>query len=237
MRLSETNPATAIIPARYGSSRFPGKPLAMLGGKPVVQHVYERVSEAVDCVCVATDDERIKACVEAFGGRAVLTRANHPSGTDRCREAADLLQIPDEHLVLNIQGDEPLISAAHVKQLLHTASLPEVQIATLATSGDIPSNPNTVKVVVRPDGQALYFSRSPLQGALLHQGLYAYRAATLRRITLLPPSRLELAERLEQLRWLEAGIPIHVGISPAATIGIDTPDDLRQAEKLLAGLG
>ena len=243
---------TAIIPARYASTRFPAKPLALLGGKPIIQHVYERVVKVFDEAFVATDNSEIFSCVESFGGRAVMTREDHKSGTDRCYEA--FLNVGGNYdVIVNVQGDEPFIAES---QLLTIKSLFEdetVDIATLVkpfavTDGwQALSNPNSPKVVLNNAGEALYFSRSVipyLRGVepekwlehhefLRHIGLYAYRAEALKRITSLPQSPLEKAESLEQLRWLEAGMKIKVGKTDVETIGIDTPEDLKRAEEFL----
>lgn len=242
----------AIIPARYASTRFPAKPLAMLGGKPIVQRVYERVAQTLDNVCVATDDSRILQAVEAFGGRAVMTSPDHRSGTDRCFEAFRKLGTAAD-VVINVQGDEPFIQASQLQAVIDCFHEPATEIATLAKpfGPDTPmediDNPNSPKVVVDDNGFALYFSRSVipyLRGVpreewprrhtyLKHIGLYAYRADALRRVTALPQGSLELCESLEQLRWLQAGLRIKVGTTTEETIGIDTPQDLRRAERFL----
>ena len=241
-----------IIPARYASTRFPGKPLAMLGGKPVIQRVYEQVSGVMDDVLVATDDERILKTVEGFGGKAVMTRADHKSGTDRCYEAY-VLQGKPYDVVVNIQGDEPFIQPQQLETVKACFEDVTTQIATLVKpfTADEPfavlENVNSPKVVVNKNWNALYFSRSIipyqrnaekqdwLKGHTYykHIGLYAYRTEVLKEITMLPQSSLELAESLEQLRWLENGYKIKVGISEVETIGIDTPQDLERAEDFL----
>ena len=253
----ETLRAIGIIPARYASTRFPGKPLALLGGKPVIEHVYERAKEVLSQVVVATDDERILQAVNQFGGEAVMTGSHHRSGTDRCFEALQRVEQARGEtfdIVVNIQGDEPFI---HPRQLTTLLGLfhdyPDTQIATLAIPFNprdgLPAieNPNSPKVVVGTHSQALYFSRSPipflrgkdreewpaLHTFLKHIGLYAYRTDTLALITQLPPSPLEQAESLEQLRWLENGLTIRVGLTDLETIGIDTPADLERAERQL----
>ncbi len=242
-----------IIPARYASTRFPGKPLADLGGMTVIERVYRRASSALDDVAVATDDRRIFDAVEAFGGKAVMTSAEHRSGTDRCREAYDNLG-SDADVVVNIQGDEPFIDPSQLRQLAGCFDDEGVDIATLVRpfpTGkpyEALDNPNTPKVALSPTMDALLFSRSVipyLRGVersewparhqyYTHIGLYAYRADTLREITRLPQSPLELAESLEQLRWLENGYRIRVAISECPTIGIDTPADLEAARRCLA---
>lgn len=241
-----------IIPARYASTRFPAKPLAMLGGKPVIQRVYEQVAGVLDDVCVATDDERIEKAVEAFGGKVVMTSVNHKSGTDRCYEAyCKVGQGYD--VVVNIQGDEPFIQRSQLEAVKACFDDEATQIATLVKpfrsedGFDALENVNSPKVVVNRQMQALYFSRSiiPFQRSrdrkewlanhvyYKHIGLYAYRASVLKEITALPQSPLELAESLEQLRWLENGYTVKVGISDVETIGIDTPQDLERAEAFL----
>lgn len=242
-----------IIPARYASTRFPGKPLAMLGGKPVIQRVYEQVDGILDAAIVATDDERIEAAVKAFGGRVVMTGTHHKSGTDRCFEA--YTKVAEEYdVIVNIQGDEPFIQPQQLETIKNCfESDAQTQIATLVkpfTKEDglaALENPNSPKVVVDNRMRALYFSRSVipyLRGVekeewlsnhtfYKHIGLYAYRAEVLREITSLPQSGLELAESLEQLRWVQNGYTIKVGISEIETIGIDTPEDLQQAEAFL----
>lgn len=241
-----------IIPARYASTRFPGKPLADLGGKPMIQRVYERVSLVLDEVVVATDDVRILNAVEGFGGRAVMTSERHRSGTDRCLEAYDKVGSKAD-VVINIQGDEPFIDPAQITSVMKCFDRPDTNIATLVRpfamdrSYSELENPNTPKVVVSDDSNALMFSRSVIPYVrgkergewpattpyYTHIGLYAYRAGVLREITALPPSQLELAESLEQLRWLQNGYSIRVAVSEAPTIGIDTPADLEAAREFL----
>ena len=242
----------AIIPARYASTRFPAKPLAILGGKPVIQRVYEQVSQIMDEVYVATDDERILKVVEDFGGKAVMTREDHKSGTDRCYEA--YLKIGNgADVVVNVQGDEPFIQPSQIKSLQSCFEDENTQIATLVkpfkvTDGwEALQNPNSPKVVISDDNRALYFSRSVipyLRGVpkeewlskhvfYKHIGLYAYRAETLAEITRLPQSTLEKAESLEQLRWLDNGYVLKVGFTDVETIGIDTPQDLARAEAFI----
>ena len=241
-----------IIPARYASTRFPAKPLAMLGGKPVIQRVYEQVAGVLDDAYVATDDERIEQAVKAFGGKVVMTSVNHKSGTDRCFEAFTKIG-SNFDVVVNIQGDEPFIQPSQIEAVRACFLDPQTQIATLAMplpanlGIDAIENPNVVKMVVSKDRKALYFSRSIIpyqrnqekESWLLHHiyyrhiGLYAYQAEVLREITALPQSSLELAESLEQLRWLENGYTIKVGLTDVETIGIDTPQDLQRAEEFL----
>ncbi len=249
----------AIIPARYASTRFPGKPLAVLGGKTVIQRVYEQVAAVLEAV-VATDDERIRDAVLAFGGRVEMTSAEHRSGTDRCREAFEkVCARTDEQydVVINVQGDEPFIRPAQLETVMRCFDDPQTDIATLvkpfAPSDGLAAleNPNSPKVVLDGRAQALYFSRSVipyLRGVpreewlarhtfYKHIGLYAFRCAALRAVTELPQSTLEKAESLEQLRWLENGYRIGVGITDAETVGIDTPEDLERAEAWLRAGG
>lgn len=241
-----------IIPARYASTRFPGKPLALLGGKPVIQRVYEQVIQALDDAMVATDDERICHAVESFGGKAVMTSVHHKSGTDRCYEAY-VLQGKPYDVIINIQGDEPFIQPRQLEALKECFNDSQTQIATLvkpfipADGWDALENVNSPKVVVDRNMRALYFSRSiiPFQRNKVraewlaghtyykHIGLYAYKADVLAEVTALPQSSLEIAESLEQLRWLENGYTIKVGVSEVETIGIDTPADLKAAENFL----
>ena len=238
-----------IIPARYASTRFPGKPLAVLGGKTVIQRVYEQASSVLEEAYVATDDERIFDAVEAFGGRAVMTRADHKSGTDRIEEAAEKIGT-DADVIINIQGDEPFIQKSQIETLMQLFEVPETQIGTLGKrfeTIDAALNPNSPKIVTDLQGFALYFSRSTIPFVrgqeqavwlekypfLKHLGLYAYRREVLREVTKLPQSPLEIAESLEQLRWLENGFRIRVGLTDVETVGIDTPEDLQRAEEFL----
>ena len=243
----------ALIPARYASTRFPGKPLADLMGKPMIQHVYEKAHAVFDACYVATDDPRIEQAVLSFGGRVVMTSSEHPSGTDRCREA--LVEVEREtgtvfDVVVNIQGDEPFVSREQLELIQQCFEDSGTDIATLVKpfgpQEDV-FNPNSPKVVVSAQGYALYFSRSiipymrnisPEQWPdkhvyYKHIGMYGYRADILSQITRLPQSSLEIAESLEQLRWLQNGYTIKVGITTQETIGIDTPDDLQKALTLL----
>lgn len=242
----------AIIPARYASTRFPGKPLALLGGKPVIQRVYEQVAGVLDDAVVATDDERIYEAVKAFGGKVVMTSTEHRSGTDRCREAYEK-QGAEYDVVVNVQGDEPFIRREQLLALKACFENPSTQIATLvkpfaeSDGWEALENPNSPKVVLDGESRALYFSRSVIpylrgveRGEWLknhtfykHIGIYAFRAEVLKEVTSLPQSTLEKAESLEQLRWLENGYRIGVGITDFETIGIDTPEDLERAEAFL----
>lgn len=242
----------AIIPARFASTRFPAKPLAILGGKPVIQRVYEQAKKVFENVFVATDDDRIYDTVEQFGGKAIMTSPNHKSGTDRCYEAYQKCGIETD-VVVNIQGDEPFIHQSQLQTIKELFLQPETDIATLVkpfasdTSFDVLSNPNSPKVVVDDNWNALYFSRSVipyLRGKetetwasehtyYKHIGLYAFRSDVLGKVTSLEQAPLEIAESLEQLRWLSAGYTIKVGKTNVETIGIDTPEDLAAAEKFL----
>ena len=240
----------SIIPARYASTRFPGKPLAMLGGKSVIQRVYEKVSGIIEETWVATDDERIFNAVESFGGKAVMTRNDHKSGTDRIEEAIEKIG-GDYDVVINVQGDEPFIQASQIKTVCECFDDPSTEIATLGkpfgNDMDAINNPNSPKIVVDKKGYAMYFSRSvipfvrgkeskewPLSYPFLkHIGLYAYRRNVLAEVTRLPQGELEKAESLEQLRWLENGYRIQVALTDVETVGIDTPEDLARAENFL----
>lgn len=261
-----------IIPARYASTRFPAKPLAVLGGKTVIERVYRQVVGVLDDAVVATDDDRIAQAVKAFGGKVIMTSTEHRSGTDRCFEAYchlngiqysspsnpdnDSYPFSPDDVIVNIQGDEPFIQAQQLNAVRECFTDSTVDIATLVkpfTPADgfaALENVNSPKVVVNSKMEALYFSRSIIPFTrgkdreewlaghtyYKHIGLYAYRASVLKQITRLPLSSLELAESLEQLRWLENGYKIKVGISYIETIGIDTPEDLQRAEEFLAGL-
>jgi 3-deoxy-manno-octulosonate cytidylyltransferase (CMP-KDO synthetase) len=237
-----------IIPARYASSRFPGKPLADICGMSMIERVYRQASKELDEVVVATDDSRIEEAVKAFGGKVVMTSTAHRSGTDRCREAYHSVGSSAD-VVINIQGDEPFIDPAQIAELKRCFDDAATDIATLVRPFDKAGNydeladANRPKVVVGDDMSALYFSRSvvpylrnypkeewPSRAQYYtHVGMYAYRVNVLDRITELPQSSLELAESLEQLRWLQAGYKIKVGITTYATVGIDTPEDLQHA--------
>ncbi|KAF0130877.1 MAG: 3-deoxy-manno-octulosonate cytidylyltransferase (CMP-KDO synthetase) [Bacteroidetes bacterium] len=235
-----------VIPARFASTRFPGKPLILIHGKMMIQRVYEQCLRAtlLSKVVVATDDERIFQAVKSFGGNVVMTSADHQSGTDRCLEA---LQLMGESFdaVVNIQGDEPFIHPSQIDQLAHLIQVSDADIATLAKAIDADEdlfNSNIVKLVTSVQGKALYFSRHaiPFQRSnaqecwqlhhnyLKHIGLYAYRSDVLAKIAALPVSSLEKAESLEQLRWLENGFSIGVGITEIQNFGIDTPEDLKK---------
>lgn len=236
-----------IIPARYASTRFPGKPLAEICGKTVIRRVYEQATQALDTVVVATDDERIYNAVEAFGGKVVMTRADHKCGTDRCLEAYESITTPSwrtqndtDTVIINIQGDEPFIQPEQIETLMKCFEKEGTEIATLVRpytdkdSQEALENVNTPKVEWdKETGIAKMFSRKVIACAdgshYRHIGIYAYRADVLAKITKLPQSPLEIEERLEQLRWLENGYCIRVGITETPTIGIDTPEDLEKA--------
>ncbi len=238
-----------IIPARYASSRFPGKPLADIGGKPMIQRVYEQAKKAFDDVVVATDDHRILQAVKSFGGTVVMTSPNHQSGTDRCAEALEHYEkefYTHIDIIINLQGDEPFIRTDQVHLLAECFHDAATQIATLVKpidNNEVIQDPNRPKVVVDTHHFALYFSRSPipfLRNAdpqnwatshpfYQHIGMYGYRREVLREITRLKPGILEKAESLEQLRWLENGYRIKTAVTPYETFGIDTPEDLKLA--------
>jgi 3-deoxy-manno-octulosonate cytidylyltransferase (CMP-KDO synthetase) len=233
-----------IIPARYASTRFPGKPLVDIGCKPMIRRVYEQAKQAKSLagVIVATDDERIYNTVLSFGGKAMMTSSGHVNGTERCAEAAAKL---DADVIVNIQGDEPFIHPEQIDLAAKCFEKPDTQIATLIKQHVLNSelqNPSRVKVVVNSKMQALYFSRSiiPYQRNtdtnttyFKHIGLYAYRADVLAKIVKLNPSPLEIAESLEQLRWLENGYTIQCAETPHESLSIDTPEDLRLVTHLL----
>lgn len=242
-----------IIPARYASTRFPGKPLADIGGKLMIQRVYEQASKVLEHVFVATDDERIKEAVEAFGGKVAMTSADHRSGTDRCAEALQIAQLATNEafdVVVNIQGDEPFIQPHQLESVMKCFDDPKTDIATLVkpfAKGDEVTNPNQVKAILNLKGQAIYFSRSPipyLRNAesevwsnhveyLKHLGIYAYRSNVLQEITQLPASPLEIAESLEQNRWIENGYVIRVEKTDFESLAVDTPEDLEKIKAYL----
>jgi 3-deoxy-manno-octulosonate cytidylyltransferase (CMP-KDO synthetase) len=238
-----------IIPARFGSSRFPGKPLVLIGGKPMIQGVYEQAHKVIEIVYVTTDDERIFSAVMDFGGKAVMTSATHQSGTDRCAEA--LMKIKAESdaevdIVVNIQGDEPFIKPEQISSLINSFDDESVEIATLireTSPGEDIFNPNQPKVILNVSMDAVYFSRAAIpylrdvkkedwskeHTFYKHLGLYAYRSEVLNKITLLPRSPLEISESLEQNRWIENGYKIRTTVTEWESIGIDTPEDLEKA--------
>jgi 3-deoxy-manno-octulosonate cytidylyltransferase (CMP-KDO synthetase) len=242
-----------IIPARYASSRFPGKPLADLGGKPMIQWVYENTLQSLENVVVATDHADIESAVQSFGGRVLMTSPDHMSGTDRCAEVLEILLEGGESydVALNIQGDEPFVRNTHLRLLTQAFNREGTQIVTLAKVIEDPRalfDPNVVKVIRGKSGNGLYFSRSPVPHLrdrpesewyngfkyLKHLGMYAYRTDVLSQITSLKPSPLESAEALEQLRWLEHGYSIKVFMTTEVSMGIDTPEDLEKAREIIA---
>ena len=235
-----------VIPARYGSSRLPGKPLTDVAGRPLVEHAWQRASEAgARTVVVATDDPRVASCVESFGGRALATRPDHACGSDRVAEVAQQLKLEPDEVVVNLQGDAPLIDPGHIRAVAARARRHD--IATLASPLPDPgeaANPHVVKVVLDATGRALYFSRAAIPAShpagsarplwLRHSGLYAYRVAALKRLTGEPPCELELSEGLEQLRalWLGMSIGVEV-VDPPPGPEVDTPEDVLRVERLL----
>lgn len=240
---SGTSGIVGAIPARYGSTRLPGKPLLPIAGRPMIEHVYTRVARArgLERVVVLTDDERIASAVESFGGEVEMTPADCASGTDRIAWAARRW---DASAVINIQGDEPLIDPEEISRIAeHLASHPEDPVVTLATPAapEDMGNPSAVKVVLAQDGAALYFSRAPIPyprheggfAPLKHLGIYGYQREALLRLAALPPSPLERSESLEQLRALENGMGIRVLIVDRASIGVDTAADLERVERIL----
>jgi 3-deoxy-manno-octulosonate cytidylyltransferase (CMP-KDO synthetase) len=242
-----------IIPARYASSRFPGKPLAMIGGKSMIQRVYEQAAKSLGLVYIATDDGRIYDSVISFGGKVVMTSPDHQSGTDRCIEAAGIIEKGTGtkiDIVVNIQGDEPFIRPEQIELLMKCFDDENTEIATLVRRvepGEDIFNPNQPKVILNTKGDAIYFSRAAIPYIreaeksewaakhvfYKHIGLYAYRTETLRKITDLARSPLEIAESLEQNRWLENGYSIRTAVTIWESIGIDTPDDLERAKIFL----
>ena len=245
---SSTTHIIGILPARWGSTRFPGKPLHVIAGKPLIQHVWERCQACknLNDVIVATDDLRIRDAVISFGGKVAMTSPDHPTGTDRIAEAAR--SVPQATHVINIQGDEPLIDPELIDELAAAmAADPSLDMATAANPLDpsdaVVSDPNVVKVVTAIDGRALYFSRSPLpffrnpvEGlpVLRHKGIYAYSRSFLERFVTWPPSPLEKAESLEQLRALENGASIRVLVTNDTSPGVDTPEQALEVERLLS---
>jgi 3-deoxy-manno-octulosonate cytidylyltransferase (CMP-KDO synthetase) len=240
----------AVIPARYASTRLPGKPLVAIAGKPMIERVWERARRAslVSRVIVATDDERIAKAVKSFGGEAVLTRADHRSGTERVAEVA--VNHPDAGIVVNVQGDMPLIEPAAIDVAIEAVrSDQDVSLGTLAVPITNPAeimDPNVVKTVLDFDGNALYFSRAPIpwvrdrQGSvhakhLKHLGLYVFRREALLEFATFPQGDLERIEQLEQLRWLENGYRIRVAETEYKTVEVDTPEDVKRVEQVLAG--
>lgn len=236
----------AIIPARYGSTRFPGKPLADIHGKPMIQHVFERASKTFSQCAVATDDDRIAYAVRSFGGEVIMTSDKHQSGTDRCAEAAKYAQNRfgwNIDVVVNIQGDEPFMHTSQLQQICSCFDEPDTKVATLVKAIDTEAelfDVNKPKVVIDNSNKAIYFSRNPipyLRGKeksewvkchryLKHIGMYAYRIEVLNKITELKQSDLEMAESLEQLRWIQNGYTIHTAITDIENLSVDTPQDL-----------
>jgi len=238
----------AVIPARYASTRFPGKPLVALAGKPMIERVWERVRQAASLsgIVVATDDERIRSAVQAFGGEAVLTRSDHRSGTERVAEVAATRK--DVEIFVDVQGDEPLIVPAAIDEAVEALRADtEAKVATLAVPISSPADimdPNVVKAVLDFDGNALYFSRAPIPWVrdrggpvharhLKHLGLYAFRREALLDFPTFPQGELERIEQLEQLRWLENGYRIRVVETEHDSIGVDVPEDIPRVEQIL----
>ena len=241
-------PIFAFIPSRYGSTRFPGKPLAMIAGKPMIQHACGCAEKCpyISDVYVVTDDKRISKCVEDFGGKAVMTKEKHPSGTDRISEAVEILGLADDDIVVNIQGDQPVFEPSlisdMVKPLIDDKSIPMSTLKYRITDPSEISNSNIVKVVTDNNDFALYFSRWPVpfyrerpseQDYFKHLGFYAYRKEFILEFNRLPGGKLENAEKLEQLRALENGYRIKVVESNSDSIEVDAPEDIRKVEELL----
>jgi 3-deoxy-manno-octulosonate cytidylyltransferase (CMP-KDO synthetase) len=242
-----------IIPARYASARFPGKPLVLIGNKPMIQRVYEQARKTLDIVWVATDDKRIFDAVSDFGGKAIMTSPNHLSGTDRCAEAVTKINSETAKkidIVINIQGDEPFINPEQIKLVMNCFTDKTVELATLVRKvepGEDVFNPNQPKVILNTKGDAIYFSRAAIPYIrdtektewsknhvfYKHIGLYAYRSETLKKITSLARSLLEISESLEQNRWIENGYRIRTAETTWESISIDTPEDLEKAKLLL----
>ena len=253
MTIDQTVRFAGIIPARFASSRFPGKPLAMIGNRTMIRRVCEQASKRLELVYVATDDKRIFDTVIGFGGRAIMTSPDHQSGTDRCAEAAASISLETGKpidIVINIQGDEPFVRPEQIELLMNCFNDENVEIATLIRKVEKEEdifNPNQPKVIVNMDGDAIYFSRTPIPYIrdveqnnwtskhvyFKHIGLYAYRTTVLQRLTLLKQSPLEKAESLEQNRWIENGFRIRTAVTLWESIGIDTPADLEKAKLIL----
>ncbi|EEX33673.1 MULTISPECIES: 3-deoxy-manno-octulosonate cytidylyltransferase [Vibrio] len=245
---------TVVIPARYESTRLPGKPLADIGGKPMIQWVYEQSLQAgAEKVVVATDDARVESAVQAFGGVVCMTSSEHESGTERLAEVVKVMNIPDDHVIVNVQGDEPLIPPAIITQVASNLASSQAPMATLAVEishEDEVFNPNAVKVLTDKDGYAMYFSRATIpwdrdnfanggkviaQPLMRHIGIYAYRAGFINTYINWEPTALEKIESLEQLRVLWYGEKIHVEVAKQAPpAGVDTPEDLEVVRKLIA---
>ena len=238
-----------IIPARYQSARFPGKPLAEIAGRPMIWHVFDQARQCpeLSSVVLATDDDRIRSVAEKYEIPVVMTRADHPSGTDRVREAARKMDLPADAVVINIQGDEPVLEPAMLTELVRPFSKPEVVVTTLARKIDSreAASPDQVKVVLAQNSTALYFSRSPIpyhrdaqkDKYYGHIGLYAFRMPALEKFVALDQSRLEITEKLEQLRLLENNIPLHIVLTEHKSIGVDRPEDLERVSKIILERG
>ena len=234
-----------VIPARYKSSRFPGKPLAKIAGRPMIWHVYEQARQcsALSTVVLATDDDRIRSAAQHYDIPVVMTRPDHPSGTDRVLEAADKMNLPPDAVVINIQGDEPALEPAMLSEMVQPFVNPEVQVTTLARkiSDREAAPPDQVKLVIALDGTALYFSRAPIphhresrqDEYYGHIGLYAFRMQALKKFVALEQSPLEVSEKLEQLRLLENNIPIHVVLTEYKSRGVDRPEDIQAVEQII----
>lgn len=238
-------PCFGIIPARYDSQRFPGKPLADILGRPMIWHVFRRARRCriLATVVLATDDARIQSAAQKFDIPVVMTRSDHPSGTDRVLEAAQQLNLTADAVVVNIQGDEPALDPAMLMELVQPFREPEIQVATLARkiNAEQARNPDLVKVVFAAEGRALYFSRSPIpyqrqsenSSHYGHIGIYAFRMPALQKFVALPRGCLEVTEKLEQLRLLENGIPIHIVVTKHQSIGVDRPEDIETASRII----
>jgi 3-deoxy-manno-octulosonate cytidylyltransferase (CMP-KDO synthetase) len=238
-------PCYGIIPARYQSTRFPGKPLADILGRPMIWHVFERARQCqtLSKVVLATDDDRIRSAAQKLDIPVVMTRSDHPSGTDRVLEAAEKLELAADSVIVNIQGDEPILEPSMLSELLNPFSKPEIQVTTLARkiSGPTAQSPDLVKVVFAADGRALYFSRSAIpyhrnpasDHYYGHIGIYALRMQTLKKFVSLEQSCLEISEKLEQLRLLENNIPIHIVETQHRSIGVDRPQDIEIVSKII----
>ncbi len=245
-RKNSLPPCFGIIPARYQSTRFPGKPLADILGRPMIWHVFERAKHctALSSVVLATDDDRIRSAAQDLDIPVVMTRSDHPSGTDRVLEAAEKLELNADAVIVNIQGDEPVLDPAMLTELVNPFSKPDIQVTTLARTINAKEaeNPDLVKVVFAADHRALYFSRSaiPFQRKATagnyygHIGIYALRMPTLKKFVTLDPSSLEVTEGLEQLRLLENNIPIHIVETEHQSIGVDRPEDIEIVTKIIA---
>lgn len=236
-----------IIPARYGSTRFPGKPLTMIGNLTMIERVYRQAEKSIrlNSIAVATDDKRIYDAVKSFGGNVVMTNSTHQTGTERCAEAVSLFT-ENAQAVINIQGDEPFLEPSQIDKVAELLLNPEVKIATLirnAESEKEVANPNAVKAIVNQNGQTVYFSRLPIpfykahipfeqRSYHIHVGIYGYQINTLKKIVQLKPSSLEAAESLEQLRWLDYGYVIHAALTDAKTHAVDAPEDVERLKKI-----